>query len=477
MRHATTWERYMLSLINGERAAYGLHPLQLEVTLNQSSATHSDWVMASGQFSHTGENGSSATDRIRDAGFDMSRGWTVGENLALVSTWDGLRAQQVDQMHRNLMNSPGHRANILHADFDLIGISVTLGEFVGHDAVMTTQNFAARIGRYDIDIAPDVTISKTTLPVVDAVAQGAASAIPAVAGNVIRGTAGADRLIGTAARDRISGGAGDDTISGGAGRDVLFGGDGNDRLFGGTANDHLYGGAGDDYLDGGDHNDQLYGGAGADRLIGGAGQDSLWGGADNDALYGGAGDDWLYGGTGDDYLSGGVGRDMLYGGGGNDTLFGGDGDDQLYGGAGRDSLGGGRGDDRLFGGSGDDELFGGSGDDWLDGGSGHDVLRGGSGNDTLTGGMGNDTLFGGTGADSFVFHARSGRDVIADYQVGVDRILLAESVVGADVTGFVAKNITKTATGVVIDLSATDRITIQGADFTVDQIANDIYLF
>ncbi|MBK1839465.1 PD40 domain-containing protein [Azospirillum sp. YIM B02556] len=86
----------------------------------------------------------------------------------------------------------------------------------------------------------------------------------------------------------------------------------------------------------------------------------------------------------------------------------------LTGDGGTDLLVGGRFADTLTGGAGDDYLSGGLGDDWLSGGDGSDVLVGGAGSDTLTGGA---------GADLFVFGARSGIDVITDFDgAGGDRL-------------------------------------------------------
>ena len=56
------------------------------------------------------------------------------------------------------------------------------------------------------------------------------------------------------------------------------------------------------------------------------------------------------------------------------------------------------------------------------GGAGADTLYGGAGADRLDGGTGQDLLIGGTGADTFVFN--SGTDRIADFEQGVDHILL-----------------------------------------------------
>lgn len=93
-----------------------------------------------------------------------------------------------------------------------------------------------------------------------------------------------------------------------------------------------------------------------------------------------------------------------------------------------DHLWGDDGRDNLNGGADDDFLWGGSGNDILRGGSGNDFLRGDWGADVLLGESGLDTLFGGGGADTFVFSAtiRSQRDVIADFEQGIDRIRIEQ---------------------------------------------------
>ncbi|AXT27349.1 CAP domain-containing protein [Ruegeria sp. AD91A] len=144
MSTASTFEREMLGLINQERTSRGLNPLQLETQLNDSSEDHSTWMLNTDTFSHTGSGGSSATQRMQGAGFDLEGSWRTGENIA----WQSERgapgiSDDVAQLHQNLMSSPGHRANILNPDFKYIGIGVETGDMQGFDAVMVTQNFAA----------------------------------------------------------------------------------------------------------------------------------------------------------------------------------------------------------------------------------------------------------------------------------------------------------------------------------------------
>lgn len=84
-----------------------------------------------------------------------------------------------------------------------------------------------------------------------------------------------------------------------------------------------------------------------------------------------------------------------------------------------------RSDDGLHGMDGDDRLFGLSGDDTLTGGNGDDVLDGGEGDDLLDGGTGKNILIGGAGNNQFVI-ATDGQTTIVDFQLGRDRLQLAD---------------------------------------------------
>lgn len=143
MSQASTIERQMLDLINEERAAVGAGPVELELRLNDAAEDHSSWMLNVDRFSHTGIGNSDPGDRMRDADFNFSGSWTWGENIA----WQSERgapglADDVENLHDSLMNSPGHRANILNPSFEVIGIGIERGDYNGWDAVMVTQNFA-----------------------------------------------------------------------------------------------------------------------------------------------------------------------------------------------------------------------------------------------------------------------------------------------------------------------------------------------
>ncbi|WP_290684791.1 MULTISPECIES: CAP domain-containing protein [unclassified Haematobacter] len=93
----------VLRLINAERESQGLHPLSWSDRLAASAADHAAWIASTGTFSHTGEGGSSARDRMAARGY---RGCDYAENIS--------RGQPDAQaVVRGWMLSPGHRANNL----------------------------------------------------------------------------------------------------------------------------------------------------------------------------------------------------------------------------------------------------------------------------------------------------------------------------------------------------------------------------
>jgi uncharacterized protein YkwD/tetrahydromethanopterin S-methyltransferase subunit G len=120
-------EARMLELINAERAAHGLSPLRADPELAGVARAHSRDMFARGYFSHVSPDGKDPFDRIRQAKLSYR---TAGENLALAPT--------LALAHQGLMNSPGHRANILRPAFGRVGIGIVDG---GRRGQMVTQEF------------------------------------------------------------------------------------------------------------------------------------------------------------------------------------------------------------------------------------------------------------------------------------------------------------------------------------------------
>lgn len=120
-------EQRMLELINAERQRAGLSPLRADIQERSVARAHSIDMFAKGYFAHENLEGKDPFDRMNDAHIKFR---TAGENLAL--------AQTLEVAHRNLMNSPGHRANILNPDFNRVGIGILDG---GSYGLMISQEF------------------------------------------------------------------------------------------------------------------------------------------------------------------------------------------------------------------------------------------------------------------------------------------------------------------------------------------------
>jgi uncharacterized protein YkwD len=117
----------MLQMINKERAAAGLKPLAADTQLTEVARRHSADMFERGYFAHVSPEGRDPFDRMRASGI---RFFAAGENLALAPT--------LQIAHTGLMNSPGHRANILNPQFGRVGIGIMDGGIRG---LMISQEF------------------------------------------------------------------------------------------------------------------------------------------------------------------------------------------------------------------------------------------------------------------------------------------------------------------------------------------------
>ncbi len=151
MSRASDLERQMLGLINEERTSRGLGPVQLELRLNESSEDHSQWMLDEDRFSHAGVDGSSAGDRMRDADFEFEGNWRWGENIAYQSERGepGFEDDVVD-LHVSLMNSPGHRANILNPNYEIVGLGIEVGDFNGLEATNGSGDRSENFSQYPL---------------------------------------------------------------------------------------------------------------------------------------------------------------------------------------------------------------------------------------------------------------------------------------------------------------------------------------
>jgi len=109
----TVSEEKMFTMINQERTSRGLAALEVRSVLTDVARNHCEDMLKRGYFSHYTLEGLSPFDRMAKANIDFT---FAGENLAL--------APNTELAMKGLMQSPGHRENILSTNFNRVGVGV-----------------------------------------------------------------------------------------------------------------------------------------------------------------------------------------------------------------------------------------------------------------------------------------------------------------------------------------------------------------
>ena len=122
-------EAGMLEKVDEERRRFGRTELRASEDLRGVARAHARDMFERGYFSHTTPEGLEPNERLDRASISYG---VMGENLAL--------APDLGAAHRGLMDSPGHRANILNADFRKVGIGVIDGGVYGKMFVQVFSN-------------------------------------------------------------------------------------------------------------------------------------------------------------------------------------------------------------------------------------------------------------------------------------------------------------------------------------------------
>ena len=120
-------EQRMLELVNRERRRAGLGALAMDDRLRQVARAHSREMFRRSYFAHQSPGTGSPRDRLVRANIPFL---AAGENLAY--------QPDIETAHRALMESPGHRANVLSPLYRRVGIGVIRGELYG---LMISQEF------------------------------------------------------------------------------------------------------------------------------------------------------------------------------------------------------------------------------------------------------------------------------------------------------------------------------------------------
>ncbi|WP_071460487.1 CAP domain-containing protein [Bacillus massilinigeriensis] len=123
-----SFEKQLFDLTNADRSEKKLPLLKWDEKISMTALNHSKDMARNNFFSHTNLEGESPFDRMADDGIAFS---TAGENLAYGQN-------SAIFAHEGLMNSPGHRKNILLTEYRSLGIGVSFNQ---HGQPYYTENF------------------------------------------------------------------------------------------------------------------------------------------------------------------------------------------------------------------------------------------------------------------------------------------------------------------------------------------------
>lgn len=119
----------------GMRMYRAARPVAYNEKLNSASQLYAQDMAARGFFSHTSPEGQGVRERLKNVQY---RSCTWAENIA----WGKADARRVVEMW---VNSPGHCANLMNANFDEIGFGVKEGNAPGTQR--KTLYFTLNLGR------------------------------------------------------------------------------------------------------------------------------------------------------------------------------------------------------------------------------------------------------------------------------------------------------------------------------------------
>lgn len=126
----TSQEQQMLNLVNQARSQNNAPPLQMDMQVTNVARIKAQDMIDNKYFSHYSPKYGSPFDMLKSFGINYVQ---AAENIA--------GNQTVQNAFNALMNSPGHRKNILNPDFTHIGIGIKSGGPYGN---MFSQMFVSK---------------------------------------------------------------------------------------------------------------------------------------------------------------------------------------------------------------------------------------------------------------------------------------------------------------------------------------------
>lgn len=123
----------MLAEINYYRSVNGLPPLEENYYLNLAAQGHADWIAETLQGGHTGEGGSTATDRAHAVGYTgaiVTENWARGPGLTV---YNCIYVSWNDEAHIDNMLDPNRKEFGAGVALDSQGFTVYVVDFSNYD--------------------------------------------------------------------------------------------------------------------------------------------------------------------------------------------------------------------------------------------------------------------------------------------------------------------------------------------------------
>lgn len=112
---------HALELVNEDRAEHGLPPVRRDDVLDRIAQSHASDQLARDYYGHVSPEGKDVQDRYLAAGGEK---WRLIEENVATCTGCQPTLEEVTDLQRGWMNSPGHRENILRRGIDRFGFGI-----------------------------------------------------------------------------------------------------------------------------------------------------------------------------------------------------------------------------------------------------------------------------------------------------------------------------------------------------------------
>jgi len=124
-------QQNIIDLTNQTRINLGLTKLKVNNLLTQAAQDKANDMLANQYFAHTSPAGVTPWDWLDKVGYDYR---LAGENLAV-------HYQSSEDVEQGWLSSPTHRANIVNASYQEIGVGIARGQFENEDSIVVVQMF------------------------------------------------------------------------------------------------------------------------------------------------------------------------------------------------------------------------------------------------------------------------------------------------------------------------------------------------